>query len=54
MAEQKQISRSAIGKGKRKPERIERDIDPGIANVCKLRIVKVIYVLIDIQYKQFL
>ena len=30
-------SESARGNGKRKPERILRNIDPGIANDCKLR-----------------
>lgn len=37
MAEQKQTSKSAKGNGKRKPESIDNEIDPGMANVCKLK-----------------
>jgi hypothetical protein len=36
VAEQKQTRRSATGNGKRNPDKIERKIDPGMANVCKL------------------
>lgn len=36
VAEQKHTNISASGNGKRKPERIDNDIEPGMANVCKL------------------
>lgn len=37
VAEQKHTNASASGNGKRKPDRIDNDIEPGIANVCKLK-----------------
>jgi hypothetical protein len=40
MAEHVQMSRSAIGNLKRNPSKIERKREPGIANVCRLKIIK--------------
>lgn len=37
VAEQKHTRSRAIGKGKRNPERIERKMEPGIANVWRLK-----------------
>lgn len=36
-AEQKQIRKRAIGKRYKKPNKMERNNDPGMANVCKLK-----------------
>ena len=36
MAEQVQTMKRANGKGNRNPDKMDRNIDPGIANDCKL------------------
>lgn len=39
-AEQTHTKHSACGNGKRNPDSIDKNNEPGIANVCKLIIIK--------------
>lgn len=44
-AEQKQTSGRATAKWNRKPLRMDRNSDPGMANACKLEIKKIIIII---------
>jgi hypothetical protein len=47
MAEQKQTRVRAKGNGNKKPDMIDRNIEPGTANVCRLHATKIIIIIMD-------